>query len=102
MSDKLKAAAQAALELLRDDRLDEWVYVGGRWSRANRDKQAAALEAALAEQKPMLEINPQKREWVGLTDGEIKEVANSCTWSETYHVDFAKAVEAKLQNKNTV
>jgi len=84
------------------------------------DKQAEALEAALAEpaQKPMHpEIKkmyedyfdkcfressaPQKREWVSLTDDEIKLVANSCVWSETYHVDFSQAIEAKLREKNT-
>jgi len=43
----------------------------------------------------------RKKEWVGLTDDEIKLVANSCVWSETYHVDFSQAIEAKLREKNT-
>ena len=43
---------------------------------------------------------PPQRAWVGLTDEEIKEVANSCVWSETYHVDFSQAIEAKLKEKN--
>ena len=42
-----------------------------------------------------------EKEWVGLTDDEIAEVANSCVWSKTYHVDFGYAVEAKLKEKNT-
>jgi len=44
---------------------------------------------------------PSRREWVGLTDEEIAKVANSCVWSETYHVDFSRAIEAKLREKNT-
>jgi hypothetical protein len=47
------------------------------------------------------ESSAQQRPWVGLADDEIKEVANSCVWSETYHVDFARAIEAKLREKNT-
>ena len=42
----------------------------------------------------------QKREWVGLTDEEIANIANSCRWSNTYHADFAHAIEAKLREKN--
>jgi hypothetical protein len=37
----------------------------------------------------------QKREWVGLTDDEIWE----CFTLD--HVDFARAIEAKLKEKNT-
>jgi len=44
---------------------------------------------------------PPRREWVSLTDEEIAKVANSCVWSETYHVDFSQAIEAKLREKNT-
>ena len=92
MTDKLRAAAQAALELL---------------DNADRDCVCAfaanILRAALAEpeQKPMLEMNPEKRPWVGLTHEEIADIANSCRWSNTYHADFAQAIEAKLREKNT-
>ena len=102
MTDKLRAAAKAALETL--DILSKLGNgdVDGN-SKGNEIAQEARqnLRAALAEQKPMLEINPQKREWVGLTDEEIAKVANSCVWSETYHIDFARAIEAKLKEKNT-
>jgi len=47
-----------------------------------------------------LYIAPPRREWVGLTDDEIKEIANNCRWSETYHVDFSLAIETKLREKN--
>ena len=44
---------------------------------------------------------PPRREWVGLTDEEIADIANSCCWSNTYHADFAQAIEAKLRERNT-
>jgi hypothetical protein len=103
MTDKLREAAQAALELLDND---------------DRDCAFAAniLRAALAEpeQEPMhpeikkmyedyfdkcfRELSaPQKREWVGLTEEEISAV----DWksNETLH-DFARAIETKLREKN--
>ena len=43
-----------------------------------------------------LESN-QKKEWVGLTDDEIK---NSMQGHNT-QVDFARAIEAKLKERNT-
>ena len=128
MSDKLRAAAQAALSAM------DYMLRNGEWYCA--EERANALRAALAEptvqksltvaeQKPvgqlqegaygrgqvlwfnkpadqsMLYTAPPRREWVGLKDDEIKEVANSCVWSETYHVDFSRAIEAKLKEKNT-
>ena len=47
---------------------------------------------------------PPKREWVGLTEGEVDEIIddvigfNSCWGPEE---DFAQAIEAKLKEKNT-
>ena len=100
MNDKLREAAQAALEWLRDELLDTWADMDRQFYK-DCAKHTKALEAALAEQKPMLEMNPQKREWVGLTDDEIADIANSCRWSNTYHADFARAIEAKLREKNS-
>jgi len=39
---------------------------------------------------------PQQRPWVGLTDGEIDE----CDWGQSER-DHARAIEAKLKEKNT-
>ena len=43
-----------------------------------------------------------KRKWVGLTDEEIEELAK---WADKHaapwHLEFARAVEAKLKEKNT-
>ena len=41
-------------------------------------------------------VAAQKKEWVGLTDDEIK---NSMQGHNT-QVDFARAIEAKLKEKN--
>lgn len=107
MSDKLRAAAQAALETLEDvfgkDKIDV--------SAINK------LRAALAEtQMPTKICGPnlvgilnaagfyRKKEWVGLTDEEIDE-ADEQTWAEDHKSwgihDFARAVEAKLKDKNS-
>lgn len=43
---------------------------------------------------------PPKREWVGLTEEEIANIANACRWSIKYHADFAFAIESALKEKN--
>ena len=48
MSDKLRAAAQAALEWLRDKQLDTWTYMDSQFYE-DRDEHVKELEAALAE-----------------------------------------------------
>ena len=45
-------------------------------------------------------VKPAQRTWIGLTDAEIADIANLCRWSNTYHADFARAIEAKLREKN--
>ena len=98
MTEKLRAAAKAALLALKC--LD-----GLECAR----EEIEALEAALVEplQEPMLEMNPQKREWVGLTDEEIlqlykehakyqEEGMKLSGWGK-----FAADVQAKLRDKNT-
>ena len=50
-----------------------------------------------------IEAEP-KRTWVGLTDAEI-DVIDDATWDENHKSwgihDFARAIEAKLKEKNT-
>jgi hypothetical protein len=64
------------------------------------------LKASLAEQKPMLEMNPQKREFVGLTGPEVDAAYKSVSdkeWSIGGLTDarvFFCAIEAKLREKN--
>jgi len=50
-----------------------------------------------AEQKPMLEMNPEKREWVGLTDEEINLIYDR---PHIYFTQYAKDIEGKLREKN--
>ena len=59
--ERMKAAAQAAYRAMVAMELSDG---------SKREWEAAVdgLKAALAEQKPMLEMNPEKRPWVGLTD----------------------------------
>ena len=45
------------------------------------------------------DIQEYKRPWVGLTDDERKEVWWSC--EQHTPTTFAKAIEAKLKEKNT-
>jgi len=46
-----------------------------------------------------LYAEPQKREWVGLTDEEMDEALNSCDTTDIYK--YFRAIEAKLKEKNT-
>ena len=44
---------------------------------------------------------PPKREWVGLTNEEIQKLQHQ-NWEERWlYVEFARAIEAKLKEKNT-
>ena len=52
-------------------------------------------ERLKAHAAPHLEFNPEKKQWVGLTDDE----AAAC-WS-TSAINTWQAIEAKLKDKNT-
>jgi hypothetical protein len=48
-------------------------------------------------------LHPPQRTWVGLTDEEIKSQW-AVFWEDNCHpwaIDFARAIEAKLKEKNT-
>ena len=55
-----------------------------------------------------LYIRPPKREWVGLTDEELRDALRECPHDTVenlrvrwpYAKDFARAIEAKLKEKN--
>ena len=61
--------------------------------------------------RAILEFDRMEREWVGLTDEEIKSCAKEHLYCEDSHYnvedgiegwkDFACAIEAKLKEKNT-
>ena len=46
---------------------------------------------------------PQRREWVGLTDDDIALICGECAASahRTDDISYARAIEAKLREKNT-
>ena len=51
---------------------------------------------------PLYKSPPAQRTWVGLTDEEIFEIKhNWITTPFANHLDFARAIEAKLRSKNT-
>ena len=83
MSD-LRKAAEMALEALNDDpkMLGDWLD--------NLKTAREALRQALAQPE-------QKREWVEITYDEVYEFV--CT-TDSY-INFARAIEAKLKEKNT-
>jgi hypothetical protein len=49
----------------------------------------------------MMEILQQQRTWVGLTDEEIQVVLDDFQKYYDTMNDFARAIEAKLKEKNT-
>lgn len=42
-----------------------------------------------------------KREWVGLTDEDVDAMAMDADGLPNSHLEFARAIEAKLKEKNT-
>ena len=120
MSDKLRAAAQAALEWLRDERLDTWTYMDRQFYK-DCSKHTKALEAALAEpaiKESLTVAEPHdyegyfdkdfilqkekygKRPWSELTDDEINAIEFPESGTATMR-DFVRIIEAKLRERNT-
>jgi hypothetical protein len=60
-----------------------------------------ALDAAPVEEPPNSTntvVESEKREWVGLTDGEITELF--CNYDGSQFLMLIRAIEAKLKEKN--
>jgi hypothetical protein len=117
MSDKLRAAAQAAYKAMIAAELSD----GSKreWEAAVDGLKAALAEPAIkesltvAEQEPMhpeikkmyedyfdkcyRESSAQQRPWVGLTDEEINLIYDR---PHIYFTQYAKDIEAKLREKN--
>ena len=45
--------------------------------------------------------HPSKREWVGLTDEEFREIYNHSDFEVDHGWEYERAIEAKLKEKNT-
>jgi len=100
MNDKLREAAQAALEWLRDELLDTWADMDRQFYK-DCAKHTKALEAALAEPAIKESLTAQ-RPWVGLTHEDMADTYNSTSGDVMMRlVGFARAIEAKLREKNT-
>ena len=53
-------------------------------------------------ERPVIHAPQPQREWVGLTDEELKQIcAENHIMLGAYAVDFIRAIEAKLREKNT-
>ena len=90
MSDKLRAAAQAAYRAMISAELSDG-------SRREWEAAVDGLKDALAEPAIKESLTVQ-RPWVGLTDDEIWQEWSSPKDSA---IDFARTIEAKLREKNT-
>ena len=73
-----------------------WHYPGGKPDQCTTDK-------AYAEKDPAWTPMYYKQEWVGLTDEEIdiawRSVDHTIPYAQ-FRIDVAKAIEAKLKEKN--
>jgi hypothetical protein len=88
---KLKEAAQVALEALRPFAWDSGFEK--QW------KAFEILDHAIKNYTGM--EDGQVREWVGLTDEERNRLWCDCILQGGYAAEFARAIEAKLKEKNT-
>ena len=76
-----------------------WISEGGDVSRSKRYMDEMGFKC-----NPLYTAPPKAAEWVGLTDEEVSEIIdreigfNSCWGPEEA---FARAIEAKLKEKNT-
>jgi hypothetical protein len=71
-----------------------WHYPDGKPDQCTTDKEYAEKDPAWT---PMY----YKHEWVGLTDEEIDECFQFIIEDDSQAIKFARAIEAKLKEKNT-
>lgn len=78
-----------------------WQFMNGSNFRKRRPDDFADLDSdGLPYWKPLYTTPPQ-RTWVDLTDKEIEAIWHKDLWkNKKPHHDFAKAIEAKLKDKN--
>ena len=84
-----------------------WITDGGKgelwWYQSSKYDEEGNLIGYNPDDVPLY-TTPPNREWVGLTDEEMSELANEYKHIETgwYHdMDLISKVEAKLKEKNT-
>ena len=72
------------------------------WEHCNRVNCGTAYRLPAPGRQPLYTSPPAQRTWVGLTNNELQPIADEYrilfgSWVE----DFARAIEAKLKEKNT-
>ena len=93
---------QKIMEPWRDSASD---YERGFIDGMQKQMQSSVDKAVNAMTQPTYYIpNKEERTWVGLTDEEIDKAWRSCDYTvpwEQHRIDLARAIEAKLKEKNT-
>ena len=97
MTDLSKALAQPEQEPVA------WIVESkhGNWAPYLEWSEPSYLETQVV---TPLYIAPPKREWVGLTDAQVEEIAKYHGIDgpyETSRIDFYRAIEITLKEKNT-
>jgi hypothetical protein len=83
--------------------MDGWVMriTADRRIEVNEDVNVTEAAKKVLEAMQWM-LDKQKRTWVGLTDEEIVLIVAECAASHQHtDIHFAKAIEAKLKEKNT-
>jgi hypothetical protein len=83
--------------ILRKPRLDQ----GADYERGFIDGMQYQMQSSV--DKAIKRATPPQRTWVGLTDEEIDKAWRSVDYTvpwEQHRIDIAKAIEAKLKEKN--
>jgi hypothetical protein len=81
-----------------------WITNGGKgelwWHRSSKFDEEGNLIGPNQDDIPLYTA-PPKKEWVGLTDQEINSVCYKRDWTAPWtNTTFARAIEAKLREKN--
>jgi hypothetical protein len=81
-----------------------WITNGGKgelwWYQSSKFDEEGNLIGPNPDDIPLYTAPPQ-REWVGLTDQEINSVCYKRDWTAPWtNTTFARAIEAKLREKN--
>jgi hypothetical protein len=117
-----KEALKLALEALVLNNA-EWKHLAdsgdsGYWSAEDQNHYKQTEQAITAVQRVLanealekmaenarelgLDYEPPQRTWVGLTDEEILSISAECATTHQHtDIHFARAIEAKLKEKNT-
>ena len=102
-----KQAITALRQALETEPLEYWNAVEG-WVKIDEMREhfdvvgCGTIYKSAGEDRLPLYTAPPKKEWVGLTDQEINSVCYKRDWTAPWtNTTFARAIEAKLREKNT-